>query len=68
MQRKPRNVLGELANLGLLERELGSLEYQLLKLPPVASGRAGLEAQKAQLVKALDAEHAKQTKARADRA
>ena len=55
-RRDPRSPTGHLVNVGLLERELGSVEYRLSKLPVDATGRAGLEAQKAQLVKAIDKE------------
>ena len=57
--RDPRSPTGRLVNLGLLERELGSVEYRLSKLAPGAAARAELEAQKQGLLKAIDAELAK---------
>ena len=61
--RDPRSPRGLLVNVGLLERELGSVEYRLSKLPAGAA-RTELEGQKAQLLKALDAENAKLERAR----
>jgi hypothetical protein len=53
------NRVTGLANVALLERELGGIEYQLSKAPGEAERRA-LKARKAGLLMALDAEHAKQ--------
>ena len=55
-RRSPRSPTGPLVNIGLLERELGSVEYRLAKLAARAPGRAELEAQKAQLIQAIDRE------------
>ena len=47
-----------MANVALLERELGGVEYRLSKSLP-ADERRALALQKAGLLQALDAEHAK---------
>lgn len=62
--RDPRSPSGLLVNIGLLERELGSVEYRLAKLQAGAATRSELEAQKGQLLKALDVENGKLEKAR----
>jgi hypothetical protein len=62
--RDPRSPSGLLVNIGLLERELGSVEYRLSKLELGAATRSDLEAQKVQLLKALDVETARLEKAR----
>jgi hypothetical protein len=64
-RRSPYSATGPLVNIGLLERELGAIEYRLSKLPAGAAERADLETQKLRLFKALDQENAKQAKGRA---
>ena len=59
-----RSAAGALANIGLLERELGSIEHRLWKLPVDDPDRRGLEAHKQRLLKALDEEISKQAQRR----
>jgi hypothetical protein len=56
-KRNPWSATGPLVNIGFLERELGGVEYRLSKLAAGSPERAGLEAQKAQVMKALDKEN-----------
>lgn len=51
-----RGAAGPLANIALLERELGQIVYRMAK------GEAGLEERKAQLIEALDREHARSSR------
>lgn len=60
-KRNPRSPTGPLVNIGLLERELGSVEYRLLKMAAGDPERPRLEEQKAQLVKAIDREQDRKT-------
>lgn len=61
---RDRNPSGILVNVGLLERELGSVEYRLSRQKAGAARHSELQAQKLQLLKALDIENAKLEQAR----
>ncbi len=56
-----RRRVGALANVAVLERELGGVVHQLHRLGPAASAeRAELEARRDGLLALLDAERARQ--------
>ena len=63
-RRDPRSPTGALVNIGLLERELGSVEHRLWKLAAGDPARSELEVQKRRLLQALDDEVAKQALAK----
>lgn len=54
-----KRALGAAGNIALLERELGKVEYRRAKLAASEKERAELDLQRAQLLKALDAEMAR---------